>query len=403
MTVQTLRGPARSLSNPPPPADGAGLSYRFPTNRAPPMKTTLASLLAAPLLLTTAHAHHGQEFFLLYDAKVQAPRHGLLQGNFSFIDEGEDDSLGLSPSLSLGILPRTAFNLRADFADEAGAGWAYRSIEPGFQIDLTPPNPKLPVRFGLSVAYQFAGGSGSHSEGAHDMAGGTVAHVHNDEPAAAHPESAAHSHNATSPAEPSHDHNTHEHSTPVVPSGTDAGPDALTPEEIAAMEAANAAAPAATVPAASPAPVQRPAQRSPKTKTSPASQTENQEHAHQGDSGHSHQGSIHNHDDNLFTARLIFEADLTPGTLLVGNLISVLPEGGSAAWGYAVGLRQRLRPGLSVGVEALGDFDLNKHQEILGAVYWEPLHHVMLKVGVGTGLSAISPDSTIRAGILWMF
>lgn len=355
-----------------------------------------AALAAAFLFLTTpAQAHHGQQFFLLYDAQVQQPGHGLLQGQFSFIDEGSDDSLSLSPNLNLGLLPRTGFNLRADFADDAGEGWAYRSIEPGFQFDLTPPNLKLPLRFGLSVAYQFAGSrSGGHPHGTASLSGGSVAHVHEDSPAAhAHPASAA-------SAAPAHDHSTHDHNPPPVPQpGVDLGPDALTPEELAAMAAQNPAVPSAPPPA-SPAPAQK------KSKPAPKPKSKSQDHAahgHAEESGHSHSGSIHNHDDNLLTTRFIFEADLAPGTLLIGNLLNVIPESGESAWGYAIGLRQRLRPGLAVGVEALGDFDRSLHQEVLGAVFWEPIPHVLIKAGVGTGLNANSPDATVRAGILWMF
>lgn len=374
------------------------------------MKKILPGLLASLILTSSLHAHHGQEFFLLYDARVQQPGHGLLQGTFSFSDEGTDDSLGLSPSLSLGILPRTAFNLRADFVEEAGENWAYRSIEPGLQFDLTPPGLKVPVRLGLAVSYQFSeggshGGAG-HSHSAQDLSGGSVGHVHDSSSTSTH----SHSGSSTSGGSAPHDHSSHYHPpvnptpspnpTPVPPE--DQGPDGLTPEEIAAMEAANAAAnqaAAAQTAAARPKPAKAKKQSAPKAKTEPAT------HAHDEASGggHSHSGSIHNHEDNLFTARLIFEADLTPSTLLVGNLIGVVPEGGSAAWGYAVGLRQRVRPGLSVGVEALGDFNSHGHQEVLGAVFWEPMHHVLIKVGAGTGLTAVSPDATIRAGVLWMF
>jgi hypothetical protein len=40
---------------------------------------------------------------------------------------------------------------------------------------------------------------------------------------------------------------------------------------------------------------------------------------------------------------------------------------------------------------------------VLGAVFWEPIPHVLLKLGVGTGLTSVSPDATLRAGVLWMF
>ncbi len=358
-------------------------------------------MAASVLFISPARAHHGQEFFLLYDAQVQKPRHGILQGQFSFIDEGTDDSIGLSPSLSLGILPRTAFNLRADFTDEAGDSWAYRSIEPGFQFDLTPPDLKLPIRFGLAVAYQFAGdgssSSSGHSHSTTDLSGGTVAHVHNDSASQA-------THSPTnSSAVAGHDHSTHDHGTPPVSQpGVDLGPDALTPEELAAIEAENAANAAAQTPAAVAPSAPGPAKPKPKPKPT-AEAHDHASHDPAEESGHSHSGGIHNHDDNLFTARLIFEADVTPDTLVVGNLISVLPEGGSAAWGYAIGVRHRFRPGLAVGVEALGDFDSHGYQEVLGAVFWEPMPHVLLKVGVGSGLTSVSPDATLRAGVLWMF
>ncbi len=363
------------------------------------MKSFLpAAFMAASILFNSpARAHHGQEFFLLYDVRVQKPLHGILQGQFSFIDEGADDSIGLSPSLSLGILPRTAFNLRADFTDEAADSWAYRSIEPGFQLDLTPPYLKLPIRFGVAVSYQFSGGSSSHSSGTTDLSGSTVAHVHDDSASqTTHPPS-------TSSAAAGHDHLTHDHGTPLVSQpGVDLGPDALTPEELAAIEAENAANTAAQTPAA--VPPSAPATAKPKPKPKPTAEAhDHASHDHAEASRHSHSGGIHNHDDNLFTASLIFEADVTPDTLLVGNLISVLPEGGSAAWGYAIGVRHRFRPGLAVGVEALGDFDSHGHQEVLGAVFWESVHHVLLKVGVGTGLTSVSPDATLRAGVLWVF
>src|SRR5690606_14598592 len=107
-----------------------------------------------------AHAHHGQEFFLLYDARIPAAGHGLLQSNFSYSDEGEDDSFSLSPGISWGILPRTSFNLKASFTDDAGEGWDYQAIEPGLQFDLPPRRWTFPVRVGLAVSYQFAEDAG---------------------------------------------------------------------------------------------------------------------------------------------------------------------------------------------------------------------------------------------------
>ena len=328
---------------------------------------------------TSLHAHHGQEFFLLYDARVQQPWHGMLQGNFSFTHEGPDDSLALSPSLSVGVFPRTAFNLRADFTAEGAGGWAFRALEPGIQFDLTPSRLKLPVRLGLAVSYQFSGGSdhsGTH-HGTADLSGRSIAHRHDDK--GDHQHQAAHDHNT-------HDHGKSEATTPSV----DLGPDALTPGELAEMEAGNSTT--TNTPAAS-----KTNRSKPRPKSKPLASND-----HSAE-GHSHHSSIHNHEDNLLATRLIIEADLTPDTVLIGNLINVLPHSGSAAWGYAIGVRHRFSPALSAGVEALGDFRVDGHQEVLGAVFLEPMPHVLLKVGVGTGLTSVSPDATFRAGILWMF
>ncbi len=345
------------------------------------MKWFSALLLASALLRPSAHADHGQEFFLLYDAKVRAPGHGSFQSTFSFLDEGDDDTLSLSPGFTLGVLPRTALSVRADFADEASSAWAYRAIEPGMQIDLTPRNFKLPIRFGISASYQFVEAGEADAPAVRSVAGHDLAHASTAAPASA----------ASSGLAAAHDHSSHSHSPEPSPaSGVDLGPDALTPEELAAMDAGSAAsaapAPAAAAPAAAaPAPA----------KPAPV-------HDH-AEAGHSHAEGIHNHEDNLFTARLAFEVDLSRDTLLIGNLISVLPEGGSAAWGYAVGLRQRFLPQLAAGFEALGDFSVEGHHEVLGALYWEPIHHLILKAGVGAGLTSASPDGSVRAGLVWIF
>jgi hypothetical protein len=261
------------------------------------------SALTLALMLPVA-AHHGQDFFLLDDTLIPAKGHGLALGTFAFEDEGEDDTLSYSTGVLLGVLPRTALSLQSDFIDEAGAGWAYRSVTPGFHFDLTPPDLKRPIRLGLSAGYQFA----------------------------------------ETPGEEHHDSGHHD----------------------AAEEAEEEAG-----------------------------------HHHEAE-GHEHSG-IHNHDDSLFIGRFVLEADLTPSTLIVANLISVLPDGKSAAWGYGIGLRQKLRPDFSIGVEAIGDFASHGGHEIIGAAYWEVIPHLILKAGAGIGLTGDSPDASFRTGFVWMF
>lgn len=272
------------------------------------MKFTLLPIWGSLILTfaTSASAHHGQDFFLLDDTRIPAAGHGLALGTFAYEDEGEDDTLSYSTGVLLGLLPRTALSLQADFMDEAGAGWEYRSVTPGFHFDLTPPDLKLPVRFGIAAAYQFAG---------------TPDPAHHEE----EPEAHGHDGEAGHHEEPEHE-----------------------------------------------------------------------------EAGHERNG-IHNHDDSLFIGRFIVEADLTPTTLLVANVISVLPEGKSAAWGYGLGLRQKLRPDFSIGVEAVGDFDRHGEHEVIGAVYWEPIPHFIIKAGVGAGLTSESTDGSFRTGFVWLF
>ncbi|MES2705095.1 MAG: hypothetical protein V4726_00690 [Verrucomicrobiota bacterium] len=384
-------------------------------------------LLSSLLLLTLpgpAPAHHGQEFFLLNDAKVQAPGSGLIQNTFSFSDEGYADSLRLTPGIVIGVLPRTAISVIADFAQEEGENWRYCSIEPSVLFDLTPKNFKLPIRFGVSFGYQFAEGgeeTSVHTHGVTGLSAESLSHVHPESETSGTGSNSASQPTASQPDSTTvpHDHSTHDHGTGAVnpPAGGESNPDALTPEEIAAMGGGGTTTTTPETTAPAPAAVASPAATSKntaKTKSSGKSKSKNSSSASTATAAHdhadtaaghshSHENSIHNHDDSLWTSRFTFEADLTKSTLLVGNLICSLPEGGSAAWGYGIGLRQKLRPGLAVGFEAIGDFDRHGYQEALGAVYWEPMHHLTLKAGVGTGLSSTSPDATVRAGLIWMF
>jgi hypothetical protein len=116
---------------------------------------------------------------------------------------------------------------------------------------------------------------------------------------------------------------------------------------------------------------------------------------------HSHSG-IHNHDANQWVSRLVVEADLGSTKLLL-NLIGNWPEGDSANFGYAVGVRHSFNDTFAAGVEAIGDFaDEGEHEILLGG-YVSPSHSVTLKLGVGFGLTEQSPDVTVRSGLVWRF
>lgn len=120
------------------------------------------------------------------------------------------------------------------------------------------------------------------------------------------------------------------------------------------------------------------------------------------DDGHTHSG-IHAHGTSGLRVRLVADTDLTESLKFAANFISVVPEDGDAVWGYAVGLRHSFNHDLAIGAEAMGDFDGNGHHEVLGAVYWSPCQPVLIKLGVGTGLTAEGPDLAVRGGCVWSF
>lgn len=131
------------------------------------------------------------------------------------------------------------------------------------------------------------------------------------------------------------------------------------------------------------------------------------EHAHGGheaEDGHvlSHSGSIHNHDNDLLATRLILESGFGD-TKFLFNLISLVEDGGDAAWGYAAGVRHRVIHELAFGIEAMGDFESDGWHEIVGGIYYEPIHSLTLKLGAGFGLTEESPDFILHSGLVWRF
>jgi hypothetical protein len=116
-----------------------------------------------------------------------------------------------------------------------------------------------------------------------------------------------------------------------------------------------------------------------------------------------HTGGIDDHDNNLWHTRLLLDADLTDSTKLVLNFIGVFPESGSPAWGYGIGLRQKLIDTVALGIEARGDLDSNGQHELLAATYWSPIHDLTFRIGTGFGLTEATPDFTLRTGVIFRF
>ena len=102
------------------------------------------------------------------------------------------------------------------------------------------------------------------------------------------------------------------------------------------------------------------------------------------------------------TSRLIIEGDFG-ATKAIFNLISVARSSGGASWGYAAGVRHKVLEQLAFGVEAIGDFDSHGWHELVGGVYYEPVHSLTLKLGAGFGLTEETPDFTLRTGFVWRF
>jgi hypothetical protein len=147
----------------------------------------------------------------------------------------------------------------------------------------------------------------------------------------------------------------------------------------------------------SPAPTPQPDSSGPSTKTPAPSRVH-----HRADSPPAYDG-IHRHGEDHAFARVIIEADLTPADKVIFNLLALWPESGKPAWGYAAGYRHVFSHAFAAGVEAIGDFgDANEHELVLGG-YVSPTHHLTFKLGAGMGLTATSPDFSLRTGVVWRF
>ena len=126
------------------------------------------------------------------------------------------------------------------------------------------------------------------------------------------------------------------------------------------------------------------------------------EHGH-GESGHSHGGSIHNHDVNQWMSRISVGTTLGK-FLVVGNLITTLPEDDHAYWGYGFGIRRPLFVDeLALGLEAMGDFEASGYHEIIASAFYDVSESLTLRLGVGHGLGDQGPDGVVHAGFVWKF
>lgn len=105
---------------------------------------------------------------------------------------------------------------------------------------------------------------------------------------------------------------------------------------------------------------------------------------------------------NQVETRLIVERDLTEELGAVFNVLTTLHEG-NVRWGYATGVRYEFRENLGTSLEAIGDFESAGKHQVFGGVWWEPKEGIVLRTGVGAGLSKRAEDFTMLTGLLFEF
>lgn len=422
------------------------------------MKSRLFHLtfLLGLLLPAASTAHHGRDFLVVQDYYLPGLNESVFLTNFEYSRTGTDYELGIEPEILITVLPRVAVGVSVGFTDQTGMGWAYESVTPSVQIQLSPPDSDFPIRFALSVGYEFARETGGHAHGTTSTASSSQPSTSKSSNSSSRRRSSSSSsRQATGGTSSGGGSGVQSLSSIQGGGGSQTVSSAAAPVSLPAV----AAAPADYGETAVPTPVPAPATTSncpdlgpdappcpnPGTGTgggsggaggghdhgggSNHSHTGGTSHDHGGGSNHSqnhddhnhgddeaghahedgkkghhdHQNTIHTHGQDALISRLIMETDLGDDAKLVVNLINVLPDDSTAAWGYAVGIRQNLSHSLSLSLEAIGDFSADGYHDLsLGAIV-VPNHHLSLKLGAGMGLTPASPDLSLRGGVVWRF
>ena len=386
----------------------------------PLKRSALIILTLSVAFAAEGRAHHGQDFLLVQDYQVPSVWDGSVFSGFEWSKSGGTDELSVETGMMLGIAPRLSLGAAVHFADE-GDGWNFSSVTPMLQFQLTPPSSDWPFKVSFMAGYVFAEPSDeSYSTTVYEpyflpgksipAATGTQISTTNVTLAPLPPVVRRPSRQAGPPVDPPDD--TH--------CGPDYGPDAPPCPEKQPRSTKNVRHAGHGSGTPHPIPIKLPVQPDTPTASGPSNNgsaagrsTAGKGRAASGQmayrkrvvkvpADHAHTG-IHRHGENGFQARLIVETDLTASDKLLFNLIHLTPESGKPAWGYAAGLRHSFSHEWAVGVEAIGDFgDANEHEMVLGG-YFSPNHHATFKLGVGFGLTEVSPDFSLRTGFVIRF
>ena len=355
----------------------------------------------------------------MQDYHVPSVWDGSVFSGFEWSKLGGADELSVETGMMLGIAPRLSIGAAVHFADE-GDGWSYSSVTPMLQFQLTPPSSDLPFKVSFMAGYVFAEPSDESytttvlepyylpGKSVPAFAGNQVSNIADAPLAPLPPVVRRPSHQAGPPVDPDDD----------PPCGPDYGPDAPPCPEKQPKTSKNVRHAGHGTGTPHPVPIKLPVQQDPTPSSGASNGGATRKVSGKGQpaqakvayrkrvvkvpADHAHTG-IHRHGENGFQARLIVETDLTASDKLLFNLIHLTPESGKPAWGYAAGLRHSFNHEWAVGVEAIGDFgDANEHEMVLGG-YFSPNHHATFKLGVGFGLTDVSPDFSLRTGFVIRF
>lgn len=349
-----------------------------------PHRLLLGAVLVLLFSSPAVQAHHGDEFMLLEDYELPELWKGLVSSGFDWARYDGLDTFSTESSVFISIAPRVGFSIGSEFNDE-GDGWRYAQVTPRLHFQLTPPDAEFPLHLGFSIGYQFVDGAAGFGTkrvrvvtyetqdcGCGGSSLGTVSVVTTS--------TTSSSSSGPPPCDPLVDVD-----CPAAPSPKPAPKHAghsgttVAPTVVTTVSGGGGSS------------------KKGKTKTvrKVTYETVPEAPGYEG-------GGIHNHDDNLWTARFVAELDLGSTRILL-NLLGLAPEGRGPSWGYAAGIRQQLTHSLGVGLESMGDFSSEGLHEMVLACYFSPAHSVTLKLGAGLGLTDASPDFTLRTGLVWRF
>lgn len=114
-------------------------------------------LLVLISLTSTAHAHHGQDFFVTLDTRVPDLGHGSLFMAASWSKTAGSDETAIDPGFLAGIGGGFALGSSFGLSNETPGEFGYAGITPLLQWSIALPDPAF--RLGLSASYHFADSS----------------------------------------------------------------------------------------------------------------------------------------------------------------------------------------------------------------------------------------------------